>query len=226
MRETRTSMKILTHALPAALITAAVMLSTPAMAHDTEIYFSEAKADNDANKPAANVLFLIDTSGSMCQYDGGGTAQDCSQATSRMNKLKAAFNIKIDSLDERVSVGVGKFSGGADSNAFGGYIFHPVSAMTENEKSVIKSRVSSLRGTSNTPTAEAYSEMARYMLGLSPTGYAKEGEAIQNSPRPAVNMKEVEETVWDNCATKWWGHCQGGYVKRLTWKSDSLYNSP
>lgn len=217
--ETKMPMKILTHAFPAALMTAAIMLSTPVLSQDTEIYFSEAKADDDTNKPAANVLFLIDTSGSMCQYDGGGRTQNCDQATSRMNKLKAAFNIMIDSLDERVSVGVGKFNGGHDNNGYGGYIFHPVTPMTNSAKSTIKSSVASLRGTANTPTAEAYSEMARYMLGLSPTDYAKRGEAVDSSPQPAVNM----HYRYDSCATRdWRNRCQAGYI----WTSDSRYDSP
>lgn len=197
-------MKPLTHALPAALMTAAVMLSMPILAHDTEIYFSEAKADNDDNHPAANVLFLIDTSGSMCQYDGGGTDQDCSKSSSRMNKLKAAFNIMIDSLDERVSVGVGKFNGGRDTSGYGGYVFHEVTPMTDGQKSIIKSSVGGLDGTANTPTAEAYSEMARYMLGYSPTDYAKLGEAIENNPKTAVNMRRVGKK----------------------WVSDQKYDSP
>lgn len=212
-------MKIFTHALPAALMTASVMLSTPALAHDTEIYFSEAKADNDDNKPAANVLFLIDTSGSMCQYDGGGSTQNCGQATARMNKLKEAFNIMIDSLDDRVSVGVGKFNGGYDNSAYGGYVFHPVSPMTNAEKSTIKGRVSGLTGTANTPTAEAYSEVARYMLGLSPSDYAKRGEATDYDPQPAVNMSQV----WDPCAARdKQNRCQAGNV----WVSAARYESP
>lgn len=207
-------MKTFTHALPAALLTGAIALSTPALAHDTEIYFSEAKADNDENQPAANVLFLIDTSGSMCLYDKGGDRQDCSQSTSRMNKLKEAFNIMIDSLDERVSVGVGKFNGGHDTNGYGGYVFYPVSPMTNTEKTSIKTVVEGLSGTANTPTAEAYSEMARYMLGLSPSNYAKAGEALDTKPSLAVNIHR-------ECTLSFYGTCYS-----YKHSSTNTYTSP
>lgn len=210
-------MKTFTHALPAALLTGAIALSTPALAHDTEIYFSEAKADNEENHPAANVLFLIDTSGSMCQYDGGGSTQRCSESTSRMNKLKKAFNIMINSLDDRVSVGVGKFNGGKDNNGFGGYVFHPVTPMTDTEKVAIKSSVSTLGGTANTPTAEAYSEMARYMLGMSPSNYAKEGEALEEEPSMATNITRVCDK-WD----KW----DKNKCTQYKYSSSSKYSSP
>src|SRR5690606_42065540 len=68
---------------------------------------------------------------------------------------------------------------------------------------------------------------ARYMLGMAPTDYAQRGEAISNTPQPAVNMKQVTKSVWDNCAT--WSYltgCRGGYVERVEWQSDSSYDSP
>src|SRR5690606_16316137 len=105
--------------------------------------------------------------------------------------------------------GVGKFNGGEDSYAFGGYVFSSVQLMNEENKSNVKDVVSNLTGTSNTPLMEAYSEMARYMLGMSPTDYAKEGEAIDNVPSPAVNMTVGQE--WDSCAYRSQGKCVGGY---------------
>lgn len=197
-------MKTLTHILPAALMTAAVAFSTPALAHDTEIYFSEAKADNDENQPAANVLFLIDTSGSMCQYDGGGTRQDCSRSTTRMKQLQSAFATMVDGLSEDVKVGLAKFNGGHDSSGYGGYIFYPVTEMGSSEKGEIKGLVNNLLGTSNTPLMEAYTETARYMLGMSPSDYAEKGEAITETPRRAVNVTRGCTRWWSNgtCRTQ------------------------
>lgn len=198
-------MKTLTHILPAALMTAAVAFSTPALAHDTEIYFSEAKADNDENQPAANVLFLIDTSGSMCDPPGyaAGTRRDCSNSTTAMVALRNAFSTMVDGVSEEVKIGLAKFNGWSSENSgYGGYIFYPVSEMGAAEKSDIKGLVNNLQGTSNTPLMEAYTETARYMLGMSPSDYAEKGEAITETPRRAVNVTR-------GC-TRWWndGSCR------------------
>src|SRR5690606_26443141 len=67
----------------------------------------------------------------------------------------------------------------------------------------------------NTPTMESYSEVARYMLGMSPTNYAKEGPAKQNSPAPAINMSR-ECTRYSNGTCKTWSD----------WTSASSYTSP
>ena len=207
-------MKFFTHVLPATLITFAVTVSTPAFSDDTEIYFAEAKADDDKNTPAANVLFLIDTSGSMCQYDGGGSNQNCGKSTSRMNKLKQAFNIMVEGVDEKVSLGLAKFNGGRDTSAYGGYVFYPMSKMDGTKQSDIKSVVNDLTGSANTPLMEAYTESARYMLGMSPTDYAKRGEAIQDSPQKAINITE-------KCTRSYKGYCyEYDYV------SSDQYESP
>jgi len=156
-------------------------------ADDTEIYYARADVDDEKNQQIANVLFLIDTSGSMCDPPNGGR-RDCSKSSTKMFQLKQAFRQVIDGLDSDVRVGVGKFNGGADSSGYGGYVFYPVSEMTETARTEVKGLVDGLQGTSNTPTMEAYSEMARYMMGRAPSNYAKAGEALQNDPRRSVNI--------------------------------------
>ena len=174
--------------LRAAFFLVALGLSpTSLYADDTEIYYARADVDNDQNEQIANVLFLIDTSGSMCDPPNGGS-RDCSKTSTKMFQLKQAFRQVIDGVDNGVRVGVGKFNGGADNSGFGGYVFYPVSEMTEAARTEVKNLVDGLQGTSNTPTMEAYSEMARYMMGRSPSDYAKAGEALQNDPRRAVNI--------------------------------------
>src|SRR5690554_4699058 len=76
--------------------------SAVSYADDTEIYFAKANVDNQANKPAANVLFLIDTSISMNSPSGN----------SKMSQLKEAFSTMIDALGEGVNIGLAKFNGG------------------------------------------------------------------------------------------------------------------
>lgn len=217
--------------------TGAMLISTSALAHDTEIYFAQANVDNPDNVPTANVLFLIDTSGSMCDPSvSGGSSWDRNRARCKeagnpgvdrpMYALREAFEQMVGGLDEDVSIGLAKFNGGHDNSGYGGYVFYPVSA-EQSKKNEMVELVKRLDGTSNTPTMEAYSEAARYMLGMSPSGYAKLGEAISNTPRPAVNMRQSTTSVWDNCATRnWWNQCQGGWVNKQVWESDNVYVTP
>ncbi|MFT6635620.1 PilC/PilY family type IV pilus protein [Alcanivorax sp.] len=154
---------------------------TGVYADDTEIFFAKANADNSENKPKANVLFLIDTSGSM-ERDAPNSNR------TKMQELQSAFSTVIDNLGSDIDVGLAKFNGGYDDSAYGGYVFYPVSEMNDAARTEIKQIVNGLEGTSNTPTMEAYSESARYMLGYSPSNYAKRGEAVENKPRRAVNI--------------------------------------
>ena len=164
------------------LMLVCALAPTGVYADDTEIFFAKANADNSENKPKANVLFLIDTSGSMENRSGG------SGSPTKMQELKDAFSTVIDNLGSDIDVGLAKFNGGYDNSAYGGYVFYPVTEMDDSARSEIKQIVNSLQGTSNTPTMEAYSEAARYMLGYSPTNYSKRGEALTNNPRRAVNI--------------------------------------
>tara|TARA_R110001606_G_scaffold84694_3_gene192439 strand:- start:10098 stop:13091 length:2994 start_codon:yes stop_codon:yes gene_type:complete len=195
------------------LLGAVLMAPTCVYADDTEIYYAQADASNESNEQIANVLFLIDTSGSMCDPPNGG--RDCSRSDTKMYQLKEAFSQVVDGLSDGVRIGVGKFNGGKDTSGFGGYVFYPVSNMDETAREEVKTLVNGLQGTSNTPTMEAYSEMARYMMGLAPSDYAIEGEADEDEPRPAVNLQS-KCTDW-----KWNGKCDD-----WDWVSDDYYASP
>lgn len=75
--------------ITSALATTLLAFSAGSYADDTEIYFAQANVDNQENKPAANVLFLIDTSGSMCdprKADGTtiSNSRDCSDSRTPM----------------------------------------------------------------------------------------------------------------------------------------------
>jgi len=182
------------------LFGAVLMAPTCLYADDTEIYFAQADASNEENDQVANVLFLLDTSGSM---ESAVSAPGCGgrwqpACPSKMTQLKQAFTEVIDGLGEGVRIGLGKFNGDRNhGSGYGGYVFYPVSDMDQTSRTEIKNLVNGLQGTSNTPTMEAYSEMARYMMGLGPTDYAKEGEATENKPRRAVNLS----CSWNGCTS-------------------------
>lgn len=187
------------------LLGAILLAPTGVHADDTEIYFSQADADSDVNKQSANVLFLVDTSGSMGQTVGGwGTP-------TKMDELKSAFSQVIDGLKEGVNIGVGRFNSWSDrSSAYGGYVFYPVTEMDDVAKQNVKALVNGLPNSGNTPTMESYSEMARYMMGKAPTGYAKWGDASGNNPSPSINL---------SCSYDRWG-------RPTSCTSASYYDSP
>jgi len=158
------------------------------------------------------VLFLIDTSGSM-----EGNAPNSNKT--KMEELKSAFSTVINNLGSDIDVGLAKFNGGHDNHGYGGYVFYPVSEMNDAARTEIKQIVNGLEGTSNTPTMEAYSETARYLLGYSPTDYAERGEAVEEEPRPAVNV-ERKLVCYQWCKYPNYAKYRWEYVY------DSKYESP
>lgn len=110
-------MKLLTHALPAALFTTLLCLSSLSYADDTEIYFARANADNEENRAVANVLIMLDTSGSMrfCQNElSGGSGYNASWCTNaanrRINILQNALDQLLDSVSPAVRIGIGRYN--------------------------------------------------------------------------------------------------------------------
>src|SRR5690554_852106 len=94
-----------------AFVAAAVWLSAlPVHADDTEIYFVEAQGGGKAN-----IMFLLDTSGSMA-FCGTGSSSSCT-GTKRITELKNSFNNLIDTLSGDIAIGLARFDG---SNNNGG----------------------------------------------------------------------------------------------------------
>jgi len=100
------------HWKPMVLGFASVMFAAlPVLADDTEIYFG---TSNSSVKN--NILFVIDTSGSMDSLDG--------TTTTRIDKLKTAFTTLLNSLDN-VNIGLMRFSDP------GGPILYPVTNISK-----------------------------------------------------------------------------------------------
>src|SRR5690606_10920948 len=214
-------MKLLTHALPAALFTTLLCLSSLSYADDTEIYFARANADNEENRAVANVLIMLDTSGSMrfCQNElSGGSGYNASWCTNaanrRINILQNALDQLLDSVSPAVRIGIGRYnyiapnanSGSGGTGQLGGRILVPLTELTPDTRSLIRSHIQTLNGAGNnasasaanaqpvgdTPTARAFSEAARYMMGLQPV-YGTASNGGQNS------VCAAEEEVETNC---------------------------
>ncbi len=194
-----------------ALLLVLVFSPTWLAADDTEIFFAPAEVGNSENETKANVMVLLDTSGSMrsCAESGSGWCSDVENR--RINMLEDAMHILIDSVPEKVNMGIGRFRHGyncADNRyTCGGYVLMPVTQVNEKSKRALKEAVSSLNSAGDnasgsntgapygsTPTAESYWEMGRYMLGASP-GSAQYGNGgnDDNSRSVCTEFEETEE---------------------------------
>lgn len=181
--------------ITSALATTLLVFSAGSYADDTEIYFARANVDNSENVPVANVLIMLDTSGSMrfCESElsggSGYNARWCSDAANRrINILQNALDQLLDSVSPSIRLGIGRFNylapnsgnGNGGTGQIGGRILVPVTELTPDTKSLIRTQISALNGAGNnssateanaqpvgdTPTAAAFSEAARYMMGF------------------------------------------------------------
>lgn len=93
----------------------------------------------------------------------------------RLTRLKDAIFALLDSnlIDPKlVSIGVGNYSAQSDSNnvytsadGYSGKMLVPAALLDSTQKERIKTAVADLVGSNGTPTANAYAEVAAYMLG-------------------------------------------------------------
>lgn len=203
-------MKLFTHALPAAIFTTMLCLSSLSYADDTEIYFARANADNEENRSVANVLIMLDTSGSMkwCEDEENSGGTWCSDAKNRrINILQSALDQLLDSVSPSIRIGIGRYNylTGSNTGEIGGRILVPVTELNSDTKALIRSQVKTLNDagdkasagsnaqpSGDTPTARAFSEAARYMMGMQPV-YGISNYGGQNS------VCAAEEEVETNC---------------------------
>lgn len=181
-------MKMLTQIIPAALVTmAAVFASSSLWAEDVEVYYSEVLSDDSVNKNVANVMIMLDTSGSMRNCQSGSGSTWCGDINNRrINILTSVMESIIDDADENVNIGLGRFTGGTR-----GKVILPVLPVNERTREYytealkdinpkgLEQNPGNVSPSGNTPTARAYEEMARYMLGKnqstsSTSGYSTE----------------------------------------------------
>lgn len=125
-------------------------------ADDTEIFFPDVIVQDNDTVVRPNLLFLMDTSGSMSGTDGG--------TVSRLQRMKDALTLVLDNLGANINVGLGRLSGSE-----GGAILFP----TADLDAVASDIDTSLRETieQTTPNAstggEAYQNNTTVTLGPS-----------------------------------------------------------
>lgn len=119
-------MKTATIGFPKILLGLAVLFSAPSVhAEDIEVYYS-----NPDSGGQANVLMLMDTSGSMDNYvcvewDPPGS-NNCVDTNRRMDELKRALKETIDAMSGNVSMGLARYNYND-----GGRILYPVKPLDD-----------------------------------------------------------------------------------------------
>lgn len=126
------------------------------VADDTEIFFPDVVIQDDDTVVRPNLLFLMDTSGSMADTDDVGI--------SRLQRMKDALTLVINSLGANINVGLGRLSGSE-----GGAILFPTADL-EAAASDIDTSLRETVALSNSPASgngEAYQNGSTVTLGPS-----------------------------------------------------------
>ena len=150
-------------AASAALIStlmAGLLASGPARADDAELY--QTAAFEFGPEYYANVLFVIDTSGSMNTNTPGGNT--------RLEVVQEVVTNFLNEL-EYVNVGLMRFDSGYTDGAFpdtfeegGGMVIHPIEDITTARDEII-TKVNALTASGTTQLSETMYEAASYMMG-------------------------------------------------------------
>lgn len=140
--------------------------------------------NGSANTSACTTLLTsAPSTGSFDDDDGGNTRyyykNGVTKYYDRLTRLKDAIFTLMDSnqIDSNsVAMGIGQFSSQSESdNVFtsadgtSGKIVVPAALLSTTQRTAIKTAVANLQGRGGTPTANAYAEVAAYMLGKNTT---------------------------------------------------------
>lgn len=138
------------HWLAAGCLTG-LLAGSPALADDTEVFLGNLSASPESRP---NVLFILDTSGSM------GTEVAGSQPT--MSRLQVLQDVTTDLLEttENINIGLMRFS----SNGEGGMVVHPIDDI-QNARLPIQTAIQAFEAGGNTPLSESLYEAGLYFLG-------------------------------------------------------------
>lgn len=202
-------MNIFTRYTPVAFFAAtAVFASGQLWAEDVEVYYSEVLSDDSVNKNIANVMIMLDNSGSMRNCEQGTGANWCTGSDwreRRINLLHDAMETILDEVDENVRIGLGRFNNSSN----GGYVMVPVMPVTEKTRPYFDAALNSINPNRNiqspsgsaadrmpntgTPTSRGYEEMADYMLG----------RASSNSYSSSNNQFCIKDEYEEQCTTEY-----------------------
>jgi type IV pilus assembly protein PilY1 len=162
------------------------MAGTPALADDTEIYGGGTCTTTNTTTVPANVVFIIDTSGSMGWTVSGGQNTSASDP-SRLNIVKGVFGNLINNLvnnNTRINAALMRFDAqGNSGNNSGGYFIKEMQEINATTSQNFIDAVNAMDAGSRTPLAETLYEATLYFLG-SPVHFG-------NSTSPDTNVAGV-----------------------------------
>lgn len=140
--------------------------------------------NGSANTSACTTLLASAPSTDSFDNDGGSNTRyyyknGVIKYYDRLTRLKDAIFTLMDSnqIDSNsVAMGIGQFSSQSESNnvftsadGTSGKIVVPAALLSTTQRTAIKTAVANLQGSGGTPTANAYAEVAAYMLGTNTT---------------------------------------------------------
>ncbi|MBX9915607.1 MAG: pilus assembly protein PilY [Pseudomonadaceae bacterium] len=147
-------------ALGAGAFIYSVLTLQTALADDTEIYVPKDLPADQQVRP--NILFVLDSSGSMSSSVSGTTPTQ-----TRIQVLRSVVNNLIDQIKvkEDVNVGFMRFNTNTNDTNNGGYVLSPVERLTNANAAAMKTIVNGIGADDNTPLLETYYEAYLYMTG-------------------------------------------------------------
>jgi type IV pilus assembly protein PilY1 len=194
------------HTLAIATCLFALSVNMPLRADDTEIYQG---VEGDSHTP--NVLFIIDTSGSMAHTPGSNNetdgTNDINNNPSKLTIVKDVFDSLIDN-SSGINAALMRFDGGNGNNK-GGYFLSPMLPLTSSTRDTLKSQVDELTAVGNTPLAETMYEAMLFFKG--------DSVEFGDGTSPGTNHSDVLDPG-DNTKYKspMMSECQRNYTILLT----------
>ena len=147
--------------------TVSMMTVTASYADDTEIFSAYT-----SSTPNSNVVFVLDTSGSMADQPQGGTDN-----RSKIQIVKDVFeklifdpnnpsdHNTINSNNEGLNFAIMRFDEGSNGNSNGGYFITPLQPLNDDTKGGIWTEVNALQANGWTPLAETAYEAKLFFSG-------------------------------------------------------------
>ena len=141
-----------------------VLLAAPVIADDTEIYFTSQGSEGNPN-----ILFVLDSSGSMAQDVAGNDLDTgASDPNSRYQIMKRALETALVSIPNNFNVGLLNYAGYDQRNdkAMANGIQYPVKVLDVTARAEMATEIDSWNSRGFTPVVQSLYEASLYFKGL------------------------------------------------------------
>ncbi len=139
-----------------------VLLATPVLADDSEIYFTSQGSEGNPN-----ILFVLDSSGSMARdVSGNDLAGGASNSNSRYQIMKRALQAAMSNVPNNFNVGLLNYSGHNDTVTKANGIQYPVKVLDATARKDMENEINSWTPQGWTPVVQSLYEASLYFKGL------------------------------------------------------------